>query len=133
MGIAAAVGQGGQLAKHRDRDAGAQGGLELGHGGDHLVVEEAHNPVGGEVNGIHNVILTPDWPLSSVILTFWSRPPRIEGQQKYPDQLWGFPSLKLHGRLRSSSGTCVSRAYYLEVIYARALSWYFWFGAGALK
>ena len=70
MGIAAAARQSGQLAKHGDCDGGAQGRLELGHGDDFSVVEQAHNLLGRKANNIHNVILTPDSTLSSVIITF---------------------------------------------------------------
>ena len=70
MGVAALVRQGGQLAKHGDRNGGAQSSLELGHGGDFLVVKKVQNPARREVNCIHNVILTPIYPLSSTIITF---------------------------------------------------------------
>ena len=40
MGVAAAVGQGRQLAKDGESDGGAQSSFELGHGGDFLVVQE---------------------------------------------------------------------------------------------
>src|SRR5207249_5739241 len=80
MGIAASVRQRGQLAKNGDRDPGAQSGLKLGHGGDFLIPEEVQNLVGEEVNGIHNVILTPLCALSSVIVTFCLRSPSSEVQ-----------------------------------------------------
>ena len=70
MGVAAAARQGGQLAKDGNRDGGAQGGLELGHGGDFLVVKQPENLAGGKVNHVHNVILTPYLAVSSVIITF---------------------------------------------------------------
>ena len=70
MGVAALVRQGRQLAKHGDRNGGAQSSLELGHRGDCLVVKEVQNPARREVNCIHNVILTLIHPLSSAIITF---------------------------------------------------------------
>src|SRR5436190_18778484 len=70
MRIAAAVAQGRQLAQDRIGDASAQGVLELRHGGDFLVVQEAHQFLGGIPNDIHNVNITPWWALSSVIFTF---------------------------------------------------------------
>src|ERR1039457_6116178 len=70
MGVAAPVRQGGQLAKHGDRNGGAQSSLELGHGDDFLVVKEVQNLARREMNCIYNVILTPMRPLSSAIITF---------------------------------------------------------------
>jgi len=70
MGIAAAVTQGGELAQDRIGDGAAQGTFELRHGGDFLVVQEAHQFLGRIVDDIHNVNITPNVDLSSVVFTF---------------------------------------------------------------
>jgi hypothetical protein len=62
MRVAASIWQDGQLAKDRQVDAGAQGGFELGHGGDLLILKQALEPFDREADDIHNVILPPISP-----------------------------------------------------------------------
>jgi len=70
MGIAGAIGQGGQFTEDGDRHRGPQGRFELGQRGDRRSLKQGFQPVGGKANCIHNVRLTLSDRLSSVHPTF---------------------------------------------------------------
>ena len=72
MGVAGAIGQGGQFAKDGDGDRWAQRGLEFRQGGHGVELEERLEALGREAVWFHNVSITPWRALSSVILTLWT-------------------------------------------------------------
>ena len=59
MGVAGAIGEFFQLAKHRDVDGGPQGLFQLGQGGDFLRVQELAQTIGEEGGSPHNAIVPP--------------------------------------------------------------------------
>ncbi len=70
MGVAAAVAQRAQLAQHGEGDGSAQGRLELGHRSNFFVLQKFNEAVSRVSNDVHNVNITPNRILSSVIFTF---------------------------------------------------------------
>ena len=102
MRVAAAVGQGGQFAKHGDIDRAAQSGFELGQRGDFLVLEEREQLCCGKMDGVHNVIITPNDASSSVILTFYGRASK-SGLRASHSLFSGIPEHSSHSTLASTS------------------------------
>lgn len=69
MGIAGEIGKRSQLAKDRQVDLGAQGGLELWESSDWMPLEETPERLGIEEKRAHNVMILPSLGSSGVFIT----------------------------------------------------------------